>query len=339
MREIIPLKVGVVGLSFGSWMIDQMIGHPACRYFQIVAVCDLDHSLVSRVIASHGFQGYDSLDAILRDSNIDVIFLCTGPHGRAAHLRKIIRAGKDVITTKPFEIDACEAKSVLAEALSLKRRIVLNSPGPRLTADLQKICTCIRDYNLGRPIAARADTWCNYREINDDTWRDDAARCPLAPVFRIGIYLINDLVQLFGDASEVTTLQSRIVTQRPTPDNGQLGILFKNGCIANVFASFCIDDGQTYRNSLTLNFERGTIYRNVGFCNSSSRCVINVVTRDSCRSKHIGNFEFNELSGDYQWKEFFDALHRSPNLLAESYNTIVSAVEVIEMMKSATSCE
>ncbi len=38
--------------------------------------------------------------------------------------------------------------------------------------------------------------------------------------------------------------------------NAQLGIRFNNGAIANIYSSFCVDDLQFYRNSLTLNFER-----------------------------------------------------------------------------------
>lgn len=75
------------------------------------------------------------------------------------------------------------------------------------------------------PLGARADIWASYREQADGTWYDDPQKCPVAPVFLLGIYLINDLIQLFGPVRDVQVLQSRLSTGRPTADNGQLSLL------------------------------------------------------------------------------------------------------------------
>lgn len=251
-------------------------------------------------------------------------------------IRKIIRAGKDVITTKPFELDAAEAKSVITEALALKRRIVLNSPGPLLPQDLQQIHSWIQDYDLGHPVAARADTWAHYREVYQGSWYDDPVRCPLAPVFRLGVYLINDLVEFLGEATEVAVLQSQVFTQRPTPDNAQLGILFKNGAIANVYASFCVNDGDLYRDSLTLNFEHGTIYRDVGFRKESLDAEMGLVMRVDGERKCVAKAQAAGRSGDYQWQNFYELFHGDVEQLAASYRKIVAGVEILDLTKKSS---
>jgi len=45
-------------------------------------------------------------------------------------------------------------------------------------------------------------------------------------------------------------------TGRPTPDNALLTMSCASGCLASVYASFCVDDGDRYSNGLTLNYER-----------------------------------------------------------------------------------
>jgi predicted dehydrogenase len=261
-RSIIP--IGIVGLNYGRWIIEDLLDEKAAgHYFRLAAVSDLDSSRAQAMADRTGARKM-TFEQILTDPGIPSIGLFTGPSGRAGMIRRIIRAGKDVMTTKPFELDVSEAISVLEEARALGRIVHLNSPAPVLPPDLARIEQWHDEYALGHPIACRADTYASYHEQADGTWYDDARRCPVSPVFRIGIYLINDLVRLFGEPDAVQVLSSRIRTGRPTPDNAQLGIRFKNGALANVFASLCIDDGQRWTNSLTLNYENGTIYRNIG---------------------------------------------------------------------------
>lgn len=151
------------------------------------------------------------------------------------------------MTTKPFELNANVASRVLKEAEKMGRVVHLNSPSP-LPEDIFVIKKWIKKYNLGQVIGCRADVWANYREKADGSWYDSPKKYPVAPIFRLGIYLINDLIRLIGKPESLQVLHSRLFTKRPTPDNAQLGILFENGAIVNVFSSFCIDDGQQYRN-------------------------------------------------------------------------------------------
>jgi predicted dehydrogenase len=147
------------------------------------------------------------------------------------------------MTTKPLELDASAALSVLREAREMGRVIHLNSPAPVLPMDISQIMEWQSAYKLGNPVGCRADVWASYTEQADGSWYDDPERCPVAPIFRLGIYLINDLIAIFGEPEEVQVFASRIATGRPTPDTAQLGIRFANGGLANIFSSFCVRDG------------------------------------------------------------------------------------------------
>lgn len=90
---------------------------------------------------------------------------------------------------------------------------------------------------------------------------DSVSECPAAPIFRIGIYGVNDLLTLMGEVKSVQVATSRLFTGRPTPDNAYLLMLFENGATASVNANFCISDGYCYPATLMLHYERGTIFK------------------------------------------------------------------------------
>jgi predicted dehydrogenase len=251
-------------------------------------------------------------------------------------LRKIIRAGKDVMTTKPFERDSAAAREILAEAAQSGRVIHLNSPSPRLPDDLATIRSWQKKYDLGRAVAVQASAWVRYNEVATGNWYDDPALCPSAPIFRIGIYLINDAVEFLGEAEEVQVLTSRLFTKRPTPDHAQLSIKFRNGGLASILASFCVGDGDPYRNSLTLNFERGTVYRNAGpEGRGGGECKLSLVVPSEPGCTVAESTQIYGVSGEYQWEDFHRAVKAGEVTSVEFAEKLCSSLKVVEAMALA----
>ena len=336
MRKI---PIAIVGLNFGHCIIEKLLQGPEGKYFHIAAICDLDRAKAETIARRLGCKAYTDLDLLLQDKEIPAIGLFTGPHGRAKLLQRIIRAGKDVMTTKPFELDPELAREVLQEARRRKRVIHLNSPSPLPSLDLEQIAQWREEFDLGRPIACRADAWASKHEKADGSWYDDPERCPVAPVFRLGIYLINDLIGFFGAPEEVQVLHSRLFTRRPTPDNAQVGIRFKNGGLVTIFSSFCIDDAQPYRNSLTLNFERGTIYRNIGpsphLPGAEDDADLALITLRHGKPAVRRKLKPNGLSGIYQWEAFHRSIRGQKLGKTVTPQEIVAGIKVVVAMARA----
>jgi predicted dehydrogenase len=332
------IPIAVVGLNFGQSVIHQIVSGSGSPYFELAAVCDINAEKARMVADSWGVKAYSDLEDLLADESIRAVGLITGPNGRAGLLRRIIRSGKDVMTTKPFELDPQAALEVLAESRSLGRVIHLNSPSPLPSPDLQQILDWIEEYRLGKPIACRCDSWHGYAkgEVADGSWYDDPLRCPVAPIYRIGIYGINDLVRLWGDAQIVQVLETRRIAQRPTPDTAQMNLRFKNGALATVFSSLVVGDNEHREGAMTLNYEFGSIYRNSG----------PGVERESTRLALVSQQE-NEIvrlekiipgwSGDYQWDVFFQAIQGRdlPGLVTP--DQIAGGLRIIQAMARAAS--
>lgn len=327
----------VVGLHFGAHIVNALMkeSHRGSA-IRLIGVCDADQALLESVAAKVGLARYGSLDEVLADGNVQAVGLFTGPVGRAALLSKIIHAGKDVMTTKPFENNPDAAAAVLAEARALGRVIHLNSPAPKITDDMALIEKWAADHHLGRPVGAYASAYASYREVADGTWYDDPELCPAAPVLRLGIYLINDLVRLFGRASSVSAMQSRIFTGRPTADNATVTIRFENGALATVYSSFCILDGNHYRNQLQVHYENGTVMRNVG----TERLVddktqMNLIQAVDNRGVRVDSAVVENVSGLYDWSTFASAVNGEPGVPHYCDDDIVEPLRIIEAMKTS----
>ena len=332
------INVGVVGLHFGHEIIkEHLIGGEAAPYFQLVAVCDRIQSKADAIAARYGVRAYTDVTSMLANPEIEAVCLMIGPSGRARIIDQILAAGKHVMTTKPFEVDADAALAVLRQARECGLAIHLNSPAPQLWSGLAQIKRWEREFNLGRPIAARADVWSKYNETADGTWYDNPDQCPVAPIFRIGIYLINDLISIFGQPESVSVMHSRIFTGRPTPDNAQLGIRFKSGALANVFASFSIDDGQRWLNPMTINYENGSVYCNVLPNISESpryKPELTLVTRQDGKPVRQ-TVVVDSGPEDYQWEAFHKAICGDKINDETSPEQTVAGIRVIEAMARA----
>jgi predicted dehydrogenase len=328
------IKIAVVGLNFGRWIIKDLLDpEGAGRFFELVAVCDTLSSRTEAMAAKSGVPGYTDIDEMLKREEVPTIGLFTGPSGRSALIRKLLDAGKDVMTTKPFEVDPDNALEVLRYAQKIGRVLHLNSPAPVIPPDLQQIQQWRNEHGLGRPIGCRGEVWTSYREKSDGSWQDDPGKCPVAPIFRLGIYLINDLVWILGEADRVQVMHSRIRTGRPTPDNAQLGISFKNGALASIYASFCVNDGQDFSNSLLLNYENGSIYRNVGkMAFSRGRSILSLVSRSDGEMTKVDEQEFPYKQGFYQWETFYHAVQRETAFQEISPEQIVAGLKIISAM-------
>jgi predicted dehydrogenase len=337
MEPCQPLNFGMIGLNFGGYIAETLSHEPANAFFKLAAVCDANSDRVLEFGRSRGVKAYVNIDEMLADADIQAVGLFTGPIGRADLLRRIIRSGKDVMTTKPFELDPVAARSVLEEAQLLGRVIHLNSPSPELPGYIRQIQQWEQEFHLGHPIGCRGEVLISYREKADGRWVDNPDQCPAAPIFRLGIYAISDLVRLFGRVREVQVLSSKIFTRRPTADNAQLNLLFENKAIGSVYATFCVDNGQHYANSLTLHYERGTIYRNVlpvGYAKAEGTSRLSLAATNGRSEVLTRELELPEMSGSYPWEAFHSAITGGRTVPA-AIDDIVHGVDVIAAMARA----
>jgi len=334
------LKVGIVGLGFGlGYMRSHMLTPEGQAGLAIRAICDTDPKRITGAVNTFGCKAFSSLEQMLADADIDAVALFTGPAGRASQIRQIIRSGRHVMTTKPFELDARQAMDVLQEAQSLGKIVHLNSPSATPRRDMQQIRQWQAAHDLGRPLAAHFQTWCSYRETSDGRWYDDPALCPVAPIFRLGIYAINDILDFLHEPETVQVMESRLFTGRPTPDHAQLSIRFRGGELATVFASFCTQTYLPYADRLTLTFERGCVLRNATPHASRLNTTLQLIAagKDGRPAFDQAEFTGEHETGHaaYHWDTFARAIRGEEIADLTSHEQIITGIAVIDAMGRA----
>ncbi|MEX0324018.1 MAG: Gfo/Idh/MocA family protein [Puniceicoccaceae bacterium] len=338
------LKAGIVGLNFGQQVIDDMLlRSPACELFEVAAVCDTEEKRLNKAVVQLNCSGYSSYTKMLRDEAIQVILLMTGPNGRAELIRQAIQSGKDVITTKPFELDQRAAAAVLKEARDLGRMVYLNSPCAARSVDFEIINQWIDRHDLGRLVGGHYECW--YKSVEQATgkWQDDPELCPVAPVFRLGIYGINDFLRWFGEPQELQIMETRLFTGRPTPDLATMNLRFKDGSIAT-FMNGWVPQPKRSEPSLTLYFENGSVFRNPPAQSQvqdylTDAPLLTLLTPDSPDGSPIESvkLEPDQLSFSYQWKVYHKAFTTRKRPVNETPDTvIVNGVRILEAMKRAS---
>ena len=329
------LAIGVVGLNFGGSLIGREIAvGPGAEYFRLKAVCDTDRAKAGALAAKHGVEAYYELEALLEDGDIQAVGLFTNPNGRAGLIRKIVRSGKDVITTKPFELDPSGAAQVLAEARERGRVVQLNSPPPEPPCDMMWIRRKVEELDLGRPVGCRAGIWTGYRDrpFDGKRWFSDPQLCPVAPMLRLGIYPINDILSFFDGASAVQIMTADTkITGFGVPDNAIGTILFDDGAIASVYAALCVHDGMKAFRSMVLNYQHGTVLWSA----RSGKGIHIRIAYDSGSGGRTEEVRFEQMSHGYRWDILYKSIKGQWKGEALSDEKIVEGVKVLDAFRRA----
>jgi predicted dehydrogenase len=104
------LKVGIVGGRFGTSF--QFHEHPAC---EVAAVAELRED--RRAALSKTYRCgtvYDSLDALLKDRNVEAVGLFTPAPEHVRHAEQALAAGKHVLSAVPAAMSLAECERLIA---------------------------------------------------------------------------------------------------------------------------------------------------------------------------------------------------------------------------------
>lgn len=333
-----PLRLGVCGLGYGLYHMQRLLAGPHGHRIEVRALADSNSQRCAAAAGVLGGATYPNLDAMLADAEIEAVALFTPPIHRAEQILKCVRSGRHVMTTKPLELDPEVALAALLEAERLGRCVFLNSPSPVLGEDLVQIGRWRSEHNLGRLIFAQSDCWYRSTEKPDGSWYDDPRLCPGAPIFRLGIYGLNDLAALAGEPVEVQVSLARILTGRPTPDVAQMSVRFAEGTLGCIRATWCCDPIRDNQVSEYV-FERGTIRRDYNSRDhrnaSHTTLLLDAVDQEGNLFQRTAEISNQLVNSAYRWDLFHQAVRGRTIPDRLSAEQIVAGVRLVGLMKRA----
>ncbi|MFT7667953.1 MAG: 1,5-anhydro-D-fructose reductase (1,5-anhydro-D-mannitol-forming) [Planctomycetota bacterium] len=121
-----PLRVGVVGLGLmGRRMLGSFAAHEG---FVALAGFDLDGHTRQSVAAEFGFAEADSLDALLRRTDLDFIYVATPPTSHLTLAKAVFDSERPLWLEKPLAVDLQRAEELVDLAEKSAQPSALNFP-------------------------------------------------------------------------------------------------------------------------------------------------------------------------------------------------------------------
>ncbi|MBC8719108.1 Gfo/Idh/MocA family oxidoreductase [Ochrobactrum sp. Marseille-Q0166] len=264
-----------------------------------------------KVFASHyNVRAYESFEAVLADTNVQIVLNLTTPENHYAISRAALEAGKHVYSEKPLAMDFNDAKA-LVEFAAANGLTLAAAPANGLSDAQKLVSNSMSEIGTPRLVYAEMEDGPVFRD-KWATWRSQSgAPWPGLHEFEIGCtlehagYALSWLVSLFGPVESVNAFSS-ITFQNKGPGTEHLhmapdfsvGCLrFKSGLVARLTSGLAMPKDR----SLTIVADKGSITVDDLWDNRSAVRLESTERKRSLLSRVFGRVEA-KLGKTLPWK-------------------------------------
>ncbi len=230
------LRIGIVGAARVATyaMIEPA---RAVGGVEVAAVAARDPARARDYAAAHGIARVAaSYDALMRDPEIDLVYIATPPNVHAAQALAAIDAGKPVLVEKPFALMAAEARTVFAagQAKGVPVFEAMHSPHHTLFARVLQI---VKGGEIGRVRHMDAEFGVPIpRSADEFRWR---AECGGGALMDLGVYPLTWCRRVAGEPASVERAEAQIVDGLDARFSARLR--FGDGVTADIRSSMLAD--------------------------------------------------------------------------------------------------
>lgn len=179
--------------------------------------------------ARHGNpQVYNSAAELVRDPNINAIYIATPPSSHAEYTALAADAGKHVYCEKPMAmtvveclqmIQACKASGVSLSIAYYRRCFPV----------VQKMQELVRAGAIGRPLRVSAKTYSRFSSPASDPWRLDSQISGGGFLMDMGTHRFDLFEYFFGAPKQVTAITGSQSLQSNVEDSASIAMEFDRG--------------------------------------------------------------------------------------------------------------
>jgi glucose-fructose oxidoreductase len=238
-------KLGVALVGLGSYSTGQL--GPALRetkFCKLAGVVTGSPDKGRRWARDYGFPekniyGYDTMARLADNPDIDIVYVVTPNALHAEHCIAAAKAGKHVISEKPFTTTVAEAEAVLAV---FREKKIRHSIGYRLHFDPyhEELRRLAREKDFGEfSKVAAGFSFMMPRKV----WRADKKLAGGGPVMDLGIYLIQGACMAANGVAPIATTAKPGPITRPdiftdVEETMNFTLEFANGMVAECTTSY-----------------------------------------------------------------------------------------------------
>ena len=224
-------KLGVALVGLGRYSTGEL--GPALRetqYCRLAGVVTGSREKGQKWARDFGFPdqnvfAYHDMERLADATDIDSVYVVTPNSLHAVHAIAAAKAGKHVISEKPFTTSVADAETVIAACQTAKVKL---SVGYRLHFDPyhRELMRLAREQDFGKFTRARGNL---SFKVSEKDWRTDSALAGGGPLMDIGIYVIQAACMTAGEATPIAVTakefgddvaDARIVVDHQYADRG-----------------------------------------------------------------------------------------------------------------------
>jgi predicted dehydrogenase len=197
--------------------------------------------------ARHGAaRWYSDWRELVRDPEIDAVYVATPVHVHAEQAVAAARAGKHVLVEKPMALSVAECEAMVAAACEAGVRLGV-AYYRHLYPAVGRLRELLASGELGSPVLAQVQAF-EYFDPQDDhprAWLLDKARSGGGPMMDFGCHRIEMLLDLFGPASHVRGFPARVrFRERAVEDTCVAHLRFERGGEAVLSVSHAVREAR-----------------------------------------------------------------------------------------------
>ncbi len=240
------IGIGIIGTGMVARYHAEAIAQT--QGVQLVAVCRADPTQATDAAQRFGVPCELSLEAFLTRADLDAVCICTPSGLHAAQTIAAARAGKHVLVEKPLALSLADADVMIAACR--EQQVVLGVALQRRSdPQFQELHAAISTGELGQIVLGSVSipylrTQSYYDSANwRGTWDLDGG----GALMNQGIHLVDMLLWLAGDVSEVRAQYGTLARTIEVEDCITVALRFANGAFGSIVATTAAAPGFPHR--------------------------------------------------------------------------------------------
>ena len=226
---------------------------------ELAAVSRRELAAAQRFAERHGaLRAYDSVEALLKNEQVNAVYVATPPHLHARETVLAAEAGKHVLCEKPMALTTGEAREMI-DACRASGVMLTICHYQRFNARHQRIRRLVEEGAIGQVTAARIN-FSDRFPPQPGVWHHVPEISGGGPVMDLGIHCIDLLRFLCGPAESVAALVETLVDRSPVADTATLLLRLASGAQAVVTSHWTTANHEPDRaNGLEIRGTEGSI--------------------------------------------------------------------------------
>ncbi|MEQ1604940.1 MAG: Gfo/Idh/MocA family oxidoreductase [Pyrinomonadaceae bacterium] len=180
---------------------------------------------------------------MLTDTEIDAVYIASPVFMHAEHTIAAAEAGKHVLCEKPMAIDVAECDRAIAACAANNVKLGV-AYYRRFYPVIERIRQAFRDGEIGKPVFAQINTFESFNPGPDHPrrWFVEKAKSGGGPMMDFGCHRLEILLDLFGKASRVESINANVVFEREVEDTSAALIQFESGTCASLVVTHAVQE-------------------------------------------------------------------------------------------------